>query len=94
VRVHEKRVLVAALVAVEPQMRQNYFLFWVRDADFRADDLPREGDALRAAGFARRVLAAREALDAGRAALGAETRRTSGAGARCTIVNRVWSPIV
>ena len=92
--VDDKCVLVAALVAAEPEVRQGYFLFCARDALLRAGALPRAGDVFRAGGFARRAAAERAGDDAERAGFGAETRRTSGVAARCTIVNRVWSPIV
>ena len=80
--VDHKRVLVTALVAAEPQVGQDYFLFCVRDGDFRDEDLLRAGAAFLGAGLARRGAAARGELGAGRGAFGAETRRTSGAGAR------------
>ena len=80
--VDHKRVLVTALVAAEPQVRQGYFLFCVRDGDFRDEDLPRADAAFLGAGLARRGVADRDELAAGRAVFGAETRRTSGTGAR------------
>jgi hypothetical protein len=60
VRMHDKRVFVPAFVARKPQMRQNYFLFWVRVAVLRAGVFEREGEAFRAADFARRGAAARD----------------------------------
>ena len=65
--VDDKRVLVAAFIAAEPEVRQDYFLFCARDALFRAGGLPRADDAFRAGGFARRAAAERAAEEAGRA---------------------------
>ena len=66
-RVDDEGVLVTALVAAEPEVRQGYFLFWARDALLRAGALPRAGDAFRAGGFARRPAAERAGEEAGRA---------------------------
>jgi hypothetical protein len=68
-----------------------YFLFagFELDADFFAAVFRVAlVAAFRAAGFAGRRGAA------ARAALAGAGRRGSGAGARCTIVNLVWSPMV
>jgi hypothetical protein len=67
--VDDKRVLVAAFIAAEPEVRQDYFLFCARGALLRAGALPRADDAFRAGGFARRAAAERAAEEAGRAGL-------------------------
>ena len=88
---HHERVLVAAFVAGEPQVRQSYFLFCARAGAFGAAAFAARAGrtgALRTAGFALRDLATT------RGAFSAGARLGSGVGVRCTIVKRVWSPIV
>jgi hypothetical protein len=89
VRMHDKRVLVPAFVAAEPQMWQGYFLFCPR-AVFRTGAFDRDEDDLRADGFARRAGAAARDGAVPRAGFGAGARRGSATGAeRCTMVKRV-----
>lgn len=98
-------VFVAVLVAAEPEIRQGYFLFVAlafafaarAAGGFTALDAALGEDAFFAAGFAPFAgftIAGRGVRAARAARLAAAARRSSDAGARWTIVKRVWSPIV
>lgn len=98
-------VFVAALVTAESQKRQGYFLFCDRDGIAAAVLRAGRATALREIGLRRRASGALRFVSEGAVrtagfATGAArraacaVRRVSLTGARCTMVNRVWSPIV
>ena len=82
----DKRVLVAALVATEPQKRQDYFLFCVRVSVLRTPPAATAFRADRAGGLGGAAFA-RLGAAFGLATTGA--RRGSATAERCTSVNRV-----